>query len=120
MRHPIDVHVGARLKLLRHQRGWSQTGLAERAGMTYQQLQKYENGSNRVSVSRLVELAQALDAPLRAFFDGIVEESSPGPVPSYREPSTVDYDIARLLEQVDDMRVRGHLSALIRALARMT
>jgi transcriptional regulator with XRE-family HTH domain len=48
-RHPIDIHVGTRLKTLRLQRGWSQTALAERVDLTFQQIQKYENGSNRIS-----------------------------------------------------------------------
>jgi transcriptional regulator with XRE-family HTH domain len=117
MRHPIDVHVGARIKLLRLQRAWSQTALGARVGLTFQQIQKYENGSNRVSVSRLFEMARALRVPISVFFDGLAAEEVEPATATYREPTNVDYDIARLLDHVDDRRVKRQLSALIRALA---
>ena len=66
--HPIDLHVGRRLKLARLLQGVSQEHLAASLGMTYQQVQKYERGSNRVSSSRLAEIAGLLQVPITFFF----------------------------------------------------
>ncbi len=68
--HPVDVHVGARVKNRRLIQGLSQEELANAVGVTFQQVQKYERGSNRISVSRLAEIANALKAPLEHFLDG--------------------------------------------------
>jgi transcriptional regulator with XRE-family HTH domain len=67
--NPIDVHVGARIRLRRTLLGISQVALAEAIGLTFQQVQKYEKGVNRVSSSRLYDLAGILDVPLAYFFD---------------------------------------------------
>ena len=63
--------VGANIKARRKYAAMSMPKLAEAIGVTYQQLQRYENGSNRVAASTLVRLARALDVPVRAFFEGI-------------------------------------------------
>jgi transcriptional regulator with XRE-family HTH domain len=65
---PIDIAVGARIRLLRKLRGLSQQALAEAAGVTFQQIQKYERGANRVSASMLARIAGALDAPVSEMF----------------------------------------------------
>jgi len=65
---PIDVAVGARIRLLRKVRGLSQQALAEAAGVTFQQIQKYERGANRVSASMLSRIATTLDAPVSEMF----------------------------------------------------
>jgi transcriptional regulator with XRE-family HTH domain len=65
---PVDVAVGARIRLLRKLRGLSQQALAEAAGVTFQQIQKYERGANRVSASMLWRIAAALDAPVSEMF----------------------------------------------------
>ena len=65
---PIDIAVGARIRLLRKLRGLSQQALAEAAGVTFQQIQKYERGANRVSASMLARIASALDAPVSEMF----------------------------------------------------
>lgn len=65
---PIDVAVGARIRLLRKVRGLSQQALAQAAGVTFQQIQKYERGANRVSASMLARIAGALDAPVAEMF----------------------------------------------------
>ena len=65
---PIDVAVGARIRLLRKLKGLSQQALAEAAGVTFQQIQKYERGSNRVSASMLARIAGTLDAPVAEMF----------------------------------------------------
>jgi transcriptional regulator with XRE-family HTH domain len=67
--NPIDVHVGARIRLRRTLLGVSQEKLAEAIGLTFQQVQKYEKGSNRVSSSRLYDLARILEVPLSYFFE---------------------------------------------------
>ena len=68
--HPIDVHVGSRVKIRRKFLGMSQEALADCLDLTFQQVQKYERGSNRVSASKLYEIAKALKVPVSYFFDG--------------------------------------------------
>lgn len=68
---PVDTHVGARLRLRRTLMGLSQTELARSVGLTFQQVQKYESGANRISASRLYHIAEALDVPVSFFFDDI-------------------------------------------------
>jgi transcriptional regulator with XRE-family HTH domain len=63
-----DREMGRRLRLMRIERGLSQTNLRDRVGITFQQIQKYENGSNRISAARLKEFAEILSAPLSYFF----------------------------------------------------
>ena len=67
--NPIDVHVGARIRLRRTLLGISQSALAEAIGLTFQQVQKYEKGMNRVSSSRLMDVANALDVSVSYFFE---------------------------------------------------
>jgi len=71
--HPVDVHVGARIRQQRTLQGMSQTDLGAAVGITFQQVQKYENGSNRVSASRMWQFAQALGVPVASFFEGLQE-----------------------------------------------
>jgi transcriptional regulator with XRE-family HTH domain len=68
--HAVDVHVGQKIRDARRLAGLSQTELAELIGVTFQQLQKYENAYNRVSCSRLFAISRALDVPVQAFFAG--------------------------------------------------
>ena len=70
IRHPVDIYVGQRLRERRNQCGVSQEHLADNVGLTYQQLQKYETGANRISASALYELAGALGVAPGHFFDG--------------------------------------------------
>lgn len=74
--HPTDIQVGQRIRLRRRLKGLSQTELAQTCGVTFQQIQKYERGANRVSASKLYEIAQALDAPLDFFFEGLPDSRS--------------------------------------------
>lgn len=74
--HHVDTHVGTQLRLVRKVRGLSQEALAERLGVTFQQVQKYERGTNRISASKLYEASQALCVPVSAFFDGLSPASS--------------------------------------------
>jgi len=70
---PIDAHVGARIRLRRTLMGMSQERLGEALGLTFQQVQKYERGVNRVGASRLFDLSRALDVPISFFFDDMPE-----------------------------------------------
>lgn len=71
---PVDIHVGARLRLRRMLLGMSQTDLANALNLSFQQVQKYESGANRIGASRLYRLSQALDVPVNFFYD----DMSPG------------------------------------------
>lgn len=70
---PIDVHVGGRIRLRRTLLGMSQEKLGEALGLTFQQVQKYERGANRVGASRLFDLSRVLDVPISFFFDDMPE-----------------------------------------------
>ncbi|MCC2099408.1 MAG: helix-turn-helix transcriptional regulator [Hyphomicrobiales bacterium] len=73
MAHPVDVHVGKRVRHRRWLGGMTQQQLAEKVGIKFQQIQKYETGMNRVSASRLWDIAQAVDVPVSFFFEGLHE-----------------------------------------------
>ena len=74
----LDREIGARVKLARQMAKLSQSDLANSVGVTFQQIQKYERGSNRVPASRLFEFAQVLDRPLAFFFEGVDTAAQPG------------------------------------------
>ena len=82
MAHPVDVHVGKRIRHRRWLVGMTQQQLAERVGIKFQQIQKYETGANRVSASRLWDIADVLEVPVSFFFEGIESEAA--------EPATTD------------------------------
>lgn len=71
MKHPVDIHVGKRVRHRRWMVGMTQQQLAEKVGIKFQQIQKYETGMNRVSASRLWDMATALSVPVDFFFDGL-------------------------------------------------
>ena len=80
MAHPVDVHVGQRVRQRRWMIGMTQQQLADQVGIKFQQIQKYETGTNRVSASRLWDIAEALGVPVAFFFDGINGEAAPSPM----------------------------------------
>ncbi|MBY6091270.1 helix-turn-helix domain-containing protein [Pseudooceanicola sp. 502str34] len=85
MTHPVDVHVGKRIRHRRWLVGMTQQQLAERVGIKFQQIQKYETGANRVSASRLWDIADALDVQVSFFFEGLEDgqtEREQGNVPA--------------------------------------
>ncbi len=89
MKHPVDVHVG---KLIRHRRwklGMTQLQLADQVGIKFQQIQKYETGANRVSASRLWDIALALDVPVSFFFEGMVDQAQAGAEQGERMPHDI-------------------------------
>ena len=71
MKHPVDAHVGKRIRHRRWMVGMTQQQLADRVGIKFQQIQKYETGMNRVSASRLWDIAQAVEVPVSFFFEGL-------------------------------------------------
>lgn len=75
MKHPVDVHVGKRIRHRRWMVGMTQQQLGEGVGIKFQQIQKYETGMNRVSASRLWDIASALEVPISFFFEGIEDDT---------------------------------------------
>ena len=75
MKHPVDVHVGKRIRHRRWMNGTTQQQLAEKVGIKFQQIQKYETGMNRVSASRLWDIARVLGVPVSFFFEGMDDEA---------------------------------------------
>ncbi|ACG80175.1 transcriptional regulator, Cro/CI family (plasmid) [Phenylobacterium zucineum HLK1] len=75
--NPVDVHVGRRVRLRRRELGVSQAWLADRLGLTFQQIQKYERGANRISASKLYAIAKLLEVPITYFFEGLDDPATP-------------------------------------------
>jgi len=75
--NPVDVHVGRRVRLRRKELGVSQGWLADRLGLTFQQVQKYERGTNRISASKLYEIATLLEVSITYFFEGLDDPATP-------------------------------------------
>ncbi|NYS24016.1 helix-turn-helix transcriptional regulator [Rhodobacteraceae bacterium 2376] len=71
MKHPVDIHVGKRIRQQRWVLGMTQQQLADAVGIKFQQIQKYETGTNRVSASRLWDISNAMSVPISFFFDGL-------------------------------------------------
>lgn len=111
-RDPIDVHVGGRLRLLRTARRLSLEELGRRVGVTYQQIQKYETGANRISASTLYRIARTFEMSPTYFFEGLDDEAQETDPVSDRE--ALQSSIA--LRRIPDVEVRQRLRALIEAL----
>jgi transcriptional regulator with XRE-family HTH domain len=77
VKHPVDVHVGKRVRHRRWMVGMTQQQLAEKVGIKFQQIQKYETGMNRVSASRLWDISEALSVPVSYFFEGMDRADAP-------------------------------------------
>jgi transcriptional regulator with XRE-family HTH domain len=124
---PVDVHVGMRVRQRRALLGMSQTALADADGLTFQQIQKYERGTNRMGASRLYEFAKVLDVPVPFFF----EEMTPATAGEKRKPGRPrikpdDMDVSTKRETLELVRayykirnpqVRGHVRNLVQTLA---
>ena len=132
--NPIDVHVGARLRARRTLLGLSRTALGENIGVTFQQLQKYERGSNRISASRLYDLSQILDVDVNYFFDEMEEETRKrSPVQLLRRKSTRSpkkpsksedplikretLELVRAYYRISDPKIRGHVRKLFQSVS---
>ncbi|AHD00332.1 helix-turn-helix domain-containing protein [Leisingera methylohalidivorans] len=99
MAHPVDVHVGKRIRHRRWLIGMTQQQLAEQVGIKFQQIQKYETGANRVSASRLWDISDALEVPVSFFFEGLQEV---GKAPA--EKASVPEDLMGDKEALDLVR----------------
>ena len=128
--NPIDVHVGSRVHLRRTLLGMSQKELGEATGLSFQQVQKYERGLNRIGASRLFDLARVLDVPIGFFFDDMSDDvaaHSPGQSKGTAR-ETVDVgpdpmakretlDLVPAYYKIHDASVRKRLFEFIKALA---
>jgi transcriptional regulator with XRE-family HTH domain len=90
--NPIDIHVGSRIRLRRNMLGLSQEKLGEAIGLTFQQVQKYERGANRVGASRLHELSRVLDVPVSFFFDDMDPVRAPAIPGGFAEAPAEAFD----------------------------
>ncbi len=120
MPHPVDIHVGSKLRVFRTQRDLSQTTLGKKVGLTFQQIQKYEKGTNRIGASRLHEFASALDVPVEAFFTGLNDGDR---ARSYVPPaamSRLDIAIMDLLGRITDRQVKRQIKNLLSAVVEKT
>jgi len=117
--HPVDLLVGRRVRLLRKCQGMSQTELANAIGLTFQQVQKYEKGTNRISASKLFEIAQALNVEVAALFADATASNSGAESEAEDSvvPSRTNLQIVRTLSQVRNARVQRKVLELISALA---
>ncbi|WP_339862292.1 helix-turn-helix transcriptional regulator [Paremcibacter congregatus] len=99
---PVDIHVGSRVRLRRTLLGISQSTLGDKLSVTFQQVQKYERGANRIGSSRLYRIAEALDVPVAFFFDDMPEEIT-GKAPSGPSMSNVTVKDMRLLHELSEL-----------------
>ena len=111
MPDPIDVSVGSRLRKIRKMRGLTQTQLGEAVGLTFQQIQKYERGTNRISASKLVRFAQYLKVPVISMFEGS-EELADG-----IDASESDASILAISYEKMSADVRGPFLNLVQSIA---
>jgi len=127
--NPVDVHVGQRLRQRRVLVGLSQERLARMVGITFQQVQKYERGANRIVASRLYQLANVLDVPVSYFFDDLASgpANDPGAGAQGQGSDTTAPDVmaeretlelVRAYYGIQDERIRRRAFDLLRTLAR--
>lgn len=121
---PIDVHVGARLRLRRNMIGMSQDQLGKASDLTFQQIQKYERGANRMGASRLFQMARIVGVPVSYFFEGMSPELSfavnGGLSDSSQAPlEGVSSDQAQQIEEEERIMRRRETMSLIRAYYRI-
>ncbi len=122
--HPVDEHVGARVRLHRVLLGMTQTDLGTAIGVTFQQMQKYERGTNLISASRLHDLARVLDVPIEHFFDDMPPEVAAISPAAKKLPKYEPYplvkretmEFVRAYYKIEDADVRQQVSQLIKTL----
>ncbi len=124
--NPIDIHVGSRVRLRRMMLGMSQEKLGEALGITFQQIQKYEKGTNRVGASRLQHIATVLKVPVSFFFEdapgtpdeaaGLAESPSHSYVVDFLS-STEGLSLNKSFVRIKDARVRRRIVDLVQTLA---
>ena len=122
--HPIDIGVGSRVRGRRILMGMSQERLGDELGVTFQQVQKYEKGANRISASRLHDISQILDVSPGYFFEEItgikLSSQSQPPRPAASDPlnKRETLELVRAYYRIADPDVRHQITALIRSLAK--
>lgn len=121
-RDPLDIHVGQRLRMRRGLAGLSQEKLAEAVGVSFQQIQKYENGSNRVGARRLFDLGQVLSVPVEWFFEGfagvvpvsaVAEQTQNLSEDTFTRKETID--LLKAYYQLPES-VRKHVLAMVKSM----
>ena len=126
--NPVDIYVGSRLRLRRSLLGLSQEKLADALGLTFQQVQKYERGSNRVSASRLYELSKILEVPVSFFFEELGSTTSPANKVAEEQSESWSVNLLEKKETIDLVRnyykitnlsARKKVMELIKALGAM-
>jgi transcriptional regulator with XRE-family HTH domain len=122
---PVDVHVGQRLRLRRSIMGVSQTQIADKVGLTFQAIQKYERGENRISASRLYQFAQILGVPVAYFFDELPARHG-AKEPAARRPDWLElsqqeiHEILRAFSNIRHPRLRRSLIRTIKESAALS
>ncbi len=128
--NPVDIHVGGRVRLRRTLLGMSQEKLGEAIGLTFQQVQKYERGANRVGASRLFDLSRVLDVPIGFFFEEMSDDvaaKSPRQIRGMAETQAVfepdpmakreTLELVRAYYRIGDPKVRKRLFEMTKSLA---
>ncbi len=125
--NPVDLHVGGRVRMRRKLLGVSQEQLADSLGLTFQQVQKYERGANRVSASKLYEIARTLQVPVSFFFDGLADPMGGSEVDDasqHAERVVQEFlttpeglELAEVFPRIGRGRVRRQVLDLVRAMA---
>lgn len=116
----VDTYVGQRIRDKRNERGMSQTEVANAIGVTFQQVQKYERGTNRVGASRLFDLSRILSVPIQYFFAGLNNQSTPiekedDNVIHLMKPDTVE--LVEAYYKVENLQVRRQILSTIRSIS---
>jgi transcriptional regulator with XRE-family HTH domain len=117
---PTDVHVGARVRMRRLELKMSQTGLADGLELTFQQVQKYEKGTNRIGASRLQQIARVLDVPVEFFFKGLNDGKTDKATATAADDfmATVDgLTIVRAFARIASSKVRRSVADLVKHIA---
>ncbi len=123
--NPIDIHVGGRIRLRRNMLGLSQEKLGESLGITFQQIQKYEKGTNRVGASRLQAISSALTVPVSFFFEdapnssgnvGFAEDNEATYVVDFLN-SNEGVQLTRAFTKISDPKVRRKIIDLVKSLS---
>jgi transcriptional regulator with XRE-family HTH domain len=115
MPHPTDVHVGQRVREARLAKGMTQTDLGNALGISFQQVQKYEKGTNRVGSSRLWDICKVLDQPITFFFEGLSRGGIGDPEPAL---SSRAIKLAKEIDEISDDNVKTHFLRLVRSYAK--
>ncbi len=122
--NPIDVHVGTRVRLRRKTSKMSQEQLGDQLGITFQQVQKYERGTNRVGASRLWKISQVLEVPVQYFYDGLkdgiyddVSKNTQSSIIYEFINSSDGIALATAVSQITNRAVRRQILELARSLA---